>query len=144
MENHVAFNRPLVEVASEIDRILSEVILLQQDYVLSVCPACPKPCCQRVRYLFDERDAIFYKVCLNRTVPRKKDKMNGGCFFLSASGCILEPKARPFTCNRYLCAELEKEMTRKKPKLGQILREKFRRLERLRGQLWREYLETPN
>ena len=142
MENHTRFNTALVEVASEIDRILSEVILLQRDYVLKVCPACERPCCERVGHLFDERDVIFLKVFFNRTAPRKRSRTVGGCAFLSPDGCLLEPESRPFICHRYLCVRLKNEMTRKEPGMAQLLHNKFRALEELRGRLWREYLET--
>lgn len=132
----------LAKVASKIDTTLSDVILLQQDYVARICSSCGEPCCQRVRYLFDEKDTIFYKVCLNQSVPRKGLVVRGGCPFLSTTGCLLAPRSRPFICHRYLCSRLEKEMIRKEPDLSAILDRKFRVLEDLRGQLWREYLET--
>lgn len=130
----------LDQVARKIEGLLSELILLQRDHVAVVCSACDSPCCERVEHLFDEKDMIYAKVFLGQDVPRRKQKRNGGCAFLSANGCRLAPQVRPFACHRYLCSELESEMTRKEPGLPQILNKKFRAVEALRGQLWREYL----
>jgi hypothetical protein len=130
----------LVQVAKKIEGLLSELISLQRYHVAAVCSACKSPCCERVEHLFDEKDVIYAKVFLGQDVPRRKRKRNGGCPFLSARGCRLAPQVRPFACHRYLCSELEEEMTRKDPGLPQILNKKFRALEALRGQLWREYL----
>jgi len=133
---------PLNEVAEKIDDLLSEVISLQQDHVASICSSCESPCCKKVEHLYDERDRIFLKVFLGQDLPRRNRKVKGGCPFLLPGGCLLRPKVRPFTCHRYLCLELEREMTRKERGLPQRLRGKFRILEDLRGQLWREYLNT--
>ena len=130
----------VVQVARKIEGLLSELILLQRDHVAAVCSACDSPCCERVEHLFDEKDMIYAKVFLGQDVPRRKKKSSRGCAFLSANGCRLEPEVRPFACHRYLCSELEAEMTRKEPALPQILTKKFRAVEALRGQLWREYL----
>ncbi|MGD8982473.1 MAG: hypothetical protein PVH99_13940 [Desulfobacteraceae bacterium] len=130
----------LDQVARKIEGLLSELILLQRDHVAVVCSACDNPCCGRVEHLFDEKDMIYAKVFLGQEVPRRKRKRSGGCAFLSANGCRLAPQARPFTCHRYICSELEAGMTRKEPGLPQILDKKFRAVEALRGQLWREYL----
>ena len=130
----------LDQVARKIEGLLSELILLQRDHVAVVCSACDNPCCGRVEHLFDEKDMIYAKVFLGQEVPRRKEKRSVGCPFLSAKGCRLAPEVRPFACHRYLCSELEAEMTRKEPWLPQILNKKFRAVEALRGQLWREYL----
>ncbi len=129
-----------VQVAKKIEDLLSELILLQRDHVAVVCSACDSPCCGRVEHLFDEKDMIYAKGFLGQDVPRRKQKRNGGCAFLSADGCRLAPEVRPFACHRYLCSELEAEMTRKEPGLTQILNKKFRAVEALRGELWKEYL----
>ena len=134
--------KPRREVAKRIDDLLSEVVLLQQDYVARICPACEKPCCSRVRRLFDEKDIIFAKVSRQEGVPRRKHKSKKGCPFLSATGCLLAPKARPFACHRYLCSKLQKEMAWQEPELLPMMFEKFRMLEHVRGQLWSKYLET--
>jgi hypothetical protein len=130
----------LVHIARKIEGLLSELILLQRDHAALVCSACDSPCCGKVEYLFDEKDMIYAKVFLGQDVPRRKRKRSGGCAFLSANGCRLAPKVRPFACHRYLCSELEAEMTRKEPGLPQILNKKFRAVEALRGELWKEYL----
>jgi hypothetical protein len=130
----------LVQVARKIEALLSDLISLQRDHVAVVCSACDSPCCERVEYLFDEKDMIYAKVFLGQEVPRRKQKRNGGCAFLSENGCRLAPEVRPFACHRYLCSALEAEMTRKEPGLPQILNKKFRAVEALRGQLWKEYL----
>jgi len=142
MEETIEGNKAaLVKVARRIDGLLSEVILLQRDHVVLVCSGCENPCCNRVQRLFDEKDIIFARVFLEQNVPRRKYKRNGGCQFLSPTGCTLTPKVRPFACHRYLCSKLEEEMLRQEPELPQILSHKFRILEELRGQLWKEYLD---
>jgi hypothetical protein len=129
-----------LKIAKEIDRLLSEVILLQQDYVTRICSACKEPCCRRVQYLFDERDIIFAKVLGRNSAPRRR--YNGkGCQFLSATGCVLAPKARPFVCHRYLCSKLRDEMTRQDSRLLPVMSKKIKILEDLRGRLWEEYLK---
>ncbi len=133
---------PLTEVAEKIDDLLSEVISLQHDYVVAICSACQSPCCERVQHLFDEKDVIFAKVLAEQDLPGRRRRGNGGCPFLLPVGCLLRPKVRPFTCHRYICSELGREMTRKEPGLPQRLHQKFRILEDLRGQLWCEYLST--
>jgi len=130
----------LLQVATKIESLLSELISLQREHVAVVCSACDSPCCGKVGYLFDEKDVIYAKVSLGQDVPRKKQKRNGGCPFLSTKGCALAPEVRPFACHRYLCSELEAAMTRKEPGLPQILNKKFRAVEALRAQLWKEYL----
>jgi hypothetical protein len=59
----------LPKVAGDMDALLSEVILLQQDYVARVCPSCEKPCCTRVQELFDEKDMIFAKASGRNGAP---------------------------------------------------------------------------
>jgi hypothetical protein len=130
----------VVQVARKIEGLLSELISLQRDHVAVVCSACHRPCCERVEHLFDEKDMIYARVFLGQDVPRRKQRRNGGCAFLSAKGCRLTPEARPFACHRYLCSKLEAGMARKEPGLPEILNKKFRALEALRGQLWKEYL----
>ena len=129
----------LLKVAREMDHLLSEVILLQRDYVARICSACEEPCCKRVQYLFDEKDIIFAKVLRLNRVPKRKHK-GKGCSFLSPTGCLLLPKARPFTCHRYLCSKLKEEIARQDPGLLPVMSEKFRILEGLRAHLWGEYI----
>jgi len=129
-----------LKVARKIDHLLSEVILLQRDYVARICSACEEPCCKRVQYLFDEKDVIFAKVLRRNSVPRRKRK-GKGCPFLSPTGCLLAPKARPFVCHRYLCSKLKEEMARQDPKLLPVMSEKITSLEERRGRLWGEYID---
>jgi hypothetical protein len=129
-----------LKVAKEIDRLLSEVILLQRDYVARICSACEEPCCKRVQYLFDERDIIFARV-LGRNGVRRRRHKGKGCPFLSPTGCLLAAKARPFVCHRYLCSKLKEEMARQDPELLPVMSEKIRILEGLRCRLWGEYID---
>jgi hypothetical protein len=132
----------LPKVAGDMDALLSEVILLQQDYVARVCPSCEEPCCMRVQDLFDEKDMIFAKASGRNGVPKKKRKGKKGCPFLSPAGCLLAPKVRPFACHRYLCSRLKEEMGTREPDLVNRLTERFRILEGLRVKLWEKYLEV--
>ena len=129
-----------IEIAKEIDRLLSEVIFLQRDYVARICSACEAPCCKRVQYLFDERDVIFAKVLGRNGVPTRRRNATG-CPFLSPTGCLLAAKARPFVCHRYLCARLKEEMARQDPELLPAMSEKIMILEHLRCRLWGEYID---
>ena len=144
MQQMGVFRQPhkqgLVQVAKKIEGLLTELIAIQRDHVGLVCSACESPCCERVDHLFDEKDVIYARVFLGQDVPRRKQKRNGGCSFLTTKGCRLDPEVRPFACHRYLCPQLEAEMMRKEPSLPQILNEKIRAVEALRGQLWKEYL----
>jgi hypothetical protein len=128
---------------SAIEQLLTEVILLQNDHVAKVCSVCEAPCCSRVHYLFDEKDLVFVRTFLGKELPRRRSRSKKGCLFLSPEGCSLEPKARPFTCHRYLCSKLKDEIACAKPELLDVLKEKFRRLEDLRARLWREYIDDP-
>jgi hypothetical protein len=140
-ESSVVSSTKLVTVAKEIDRLLLEVIALQKKHVEKVCPTCETPCCRRVGRLFDEKDLIFAKVLGLNGIPNRKHKGKKGCSHLSPTGCLLEPRRRPFTCHRYLCPELKEEMARKNPDLVSTLEGKFRTIERLRGQLFGEFLQ---
>jgi hypothetical protein len=91
--------------------------------------------------LCDEKDLIFARVLGLKGVPSRRHKGKKGCPYLSPTGCILEPRARPFTCHRYLCPELKEEMTRKNPELVSKLESKFRTIERLRGELFGEFIQ---
>jgi len=133
---------PLLKVAGEIDELLGEVISLQKDFVARVCPSCEEPCCKRVRRLFDEKDTIFAKASGRNGVPKRSGKGERGCAFLTSTGCLLTPKARPFICHRYLCPALKKEMAEADPELVKGLSERFRVLEELRVRLWKEYLKV--
>jgi hypothetical protein len=132
----------LVTVAKEIDRLLNEVIALQKNHVEKVCSRCNIPCCTRVSRLFDEKDLVFAIVLGMNGVPRWRYKGKKGCPYLSATGCLLEPNTRPFTCHRYLCPELKEEMIREDPGLVPLLESKYRDLEGLRGELLGEFIQS--
>lgn len=132
----------LLSVCAEIDRLLCEVIAAQRDHVEKLCSKCNTPCCSRVSYLFDEKDWVFAGVLGLNGVPRRRRNGKKGCHHLSPTGCLLEPKARPFTCHRYLCPELKQEMIRKDPKLVSVLEKKFRELEELRAGLLRAFVQA--
>ena len=140
MGTSMASESRLLKVASDMDALLSEVILLQQGYVAIACPVCEQPCCKRVGLLFDEKDVIFAKVSGRHGVPTGKRKGQKGCPFLSSTGCLLTPKERPFACHRYLCDELKEKMTEQDPELVNRLTMTFRTLEALRAELWKQYL----
>ena len=132
----------LMKVAKKIDHMLSDIISIQGEYVVKICSTCGDPCCGKVQYLFDEKDRIFAMVCREQSMLQKRFRGIDGCSFLTPKGCRLHPKERPFTCHRYLCSRLKKEICRQKPELLQLLDEKFKDMDELRGQLWRMYLET--
>ena len=142
MENLGKGESRLLKTATQMDDLLSEVILLQGDYVAKVCSRCEEPCCNRVQHLFDEKDTIFAKVSGRKSVPRRKHQTSKGCPFLSPMGCLLTPKTRPFTCHRYLCSRLKEEMMKHDPGLVDMLTEQFRLLEDLRAKLWEAYLDV--
>jgi hypothetical protein len=141
MENLGKSESTLLKTAAQMDHLLSEVISLQRDHVAQVCSRCEDPCCNRVQYLFDEKDTIFAKVSRQEGVPRRRHQRSRGCPFLTPTGCRLPPKTRPFTCHRYLCSRLKEEMMKYDPGLVNVLTEQFRLLEDLRARLWCEYLE---
>ena len=141
-ESLVQSSARLLTVARKIDHLLSEVIALQRQYVERICPECEPSCCKRVSRLFNEKDLVFVKVLGPNGGLRRRLKGKRGCPYLSSTGCLLEPKARPFTCHRYLCSRLEEEMNGENPDLVGMLNRKFRMLERLRGELLGEYIQV--
>lgn len=130
-----------LNIAARIDTLLARVIRLQRDHVQKCCVVCDEPCCKRVTDLFDEKDLIFAWVIGRYGAPKRRRKRKApGCAYLSETGCTLEPRARPFTCHRYLCETLKKEMTRVDAGLVSELEQKFVILEDLRVRLWGAYL----
>jgi hypothetical protein len=123
---------------SRLENLVIEVAAMQKPYVEQICVACETPCCQRVRYLFNHKDILFLRLSGRNGVWRKRKAEKKGCCFLKPAGCILEPISRPFICHRYICIDLEKVMNRCDPKLIAALREKFKRIEILRSQIWTE------
>jgi hypothetical protein len=141
-ESFVVSSTKLVTVAKEIDRLLREVIALQRIHVEKVCSACETPCCTRVGRLLDEKDLVFAKVLGLNGAPSRRHKGKKGCPHLSPTGCLLEPRNRPFTCHRYLCPELKEEMTRNHPSLVSTLESRFRTVEQLRAELLGEFIQV--
>ena len=67
--------------------------------------------------------------------------MKKGCWFLGPKGCSLDPLSRPFICHSYICPDLEAAIRETAPELMDELRETFRIVGLLRGQMWAEYLD---
>lgn len=130
-----------LHVVTSIERLLSEVVELQKDYVTLICPKCLVPCCTKVNFLFCEKDILFFKLSGRQTRWRREASKKKGCRFLGPGGCILDPKSRPFTCHRYICPDLEKEIKKQQPDLCIALEQKFKSIDKLRSQMWAEYLE---
>ena len=130
-----------LHVVTSIERLLSEVVKLQKDYVTLICPKCPVPCCTKVNFLFCEKDILFFKLSGRRPRWRREASKKKGCRFLGPDGCILDPKSRPFTCHRYICPDLEKEIKKQQPDLCIALEKKFKAIDELRSQMWAVYLE---
>jgi len=121
--------------------MLSEVVELQKDYVSELCSRCEDPCCNKVHYLFCEKDILFLKVSGRKSKWKREAFKKKGCWFLSSTGCILDSKSRPFICHRYICPDLEDEIKKRDPHLLHVLEEKFKVIDEMRSQLWAEYLE---
>jgi hypothetical protein len=131
----------ILEVLTQIEQLLTEVVDLQKPHVQRVCPACQDRCCKRVHYLYSEKDVLFLRLSGRQLKWRRETLKRKGCWFLGPDGCMLDPKSRPFICHSYVCSELEQEMEKEAPGLLAALREKFRAIEELRAQLWTAYLE---
>jgi hypothetical protein len=130
------------EISRKIEQSLIRIAHIQGPYVRRVCPRCEAPCCSRIRYLYDEKDLMFIRISGQKVNPRKRDRHRTGCSFLAHAGCVLEPLARPFTCHRYVCPELEKEMGGKGSPVMVLLSEEIRFIDHLRSALWEAYLEA--
>jgi len=129
-----------LHVVTRIEKLLSEAVEIQKDYVALICPKCLGPCCAKVNFLFCEKDALFLKLS-GRPRWRREAFRKNGCQFLGPAGCTLDPKSRPFTCHRYICPDLEKEIKRQHPDLLIALEKKFKAIDKLRSQMWAKYLE---
>ena len=129
-----------LHVVKSIERLLSEVVELQKNFVTLICPQCLNPCCKKVNFLFCEKDTLFLKLSGRPTWRREASKKNG-CRFLGSGGCTLDPISRPFTCHRYICPDLEKEITKQQPGLLVALEKKFNTIDNLRSKMWTKYLE---
>ncbi|MFC1813756.1 hypothetical protein ACFL03_13810 [Thermodesulfobacteriota bacterium] len=125
----------------KIESMLSEVIALQKHYVAEICPECSRPCCTKVHYLFCEKDILFFKLSGRKSRWKRETSKVNGCGFLDSTGCVLDPKSRPFECHRYICADLEKKMRNRKSELFTVLKERFKAIDEMRSQMWSEYLD---
>jgi len=131
------------KVAHEIVRVLTEVIAIQKPHVAAICSACPDPCCNKVKHLFDEKDLILARVLGRPEVTERRSRRKRGCSFLTAHGCGLHPLSRPFICHRYLCQALRESISTHSPLLVDELIDKISVLERLRSNLFECYLSLP-
>ena len=129
------------ETVNKIERLLSEIIALQKNYVERICTECKASCCSRVSYLFSEKDILFLKLSGRERRWKREILKKKGCWFLSDHGCILDPECRPFICHHYICSDLETEMERHDPGLLALLAGKFKVIHEMRSQLWAEYLD---
>ena len=132
------------KTVKKIETLIFEVAALQKDCAEKVCTHCKAPCCERVGYLFGEKDILFLKLSGRKQKWRKNGRGKKGCRFLGPSGCTLGPGSRPFICHHYICHELEEEMRRSKSGLLPLLHQKFEIIDMLRSQMWAEYLEDQN
>ena len=129
------------KTAKQLENLIFEVVALQKNCVEAVCTHCKSPCCARVSYLFGEKDILFLKLTGKKERWRKNGIRKKGCGFLGPFGCTLEPVSRPFICHHYICHDLEREMKRSESGLFPLLQEKFKTIEKLRSQIWAEYLD---
>ena len=129
------------ETAGKLETLIFEVVSLQKDYVHRVCARCTSRCCERVGYLFGEKDILFLKLSGRKEIWRKNGIRKKGCWLLGPSGCTVEPGSRPFICHHYICHDLEVEMQSSNSGLLPLLHEKFETIAMLRSQMWAEYLE---
>ena len=134
------------KTARKLETLIFEVAALQKDCVEKVCAHCKSPCCERVGYLFGEKDILFLKLSGRKKVwrkngVRKKGVLKKGCGLLGPLGCTLGPGSRPFICHHYICQDLEAEMRSSKSGVLPLLHEKFGAIDMLRSRMWAEYLD---
>jgi len=129
------------KTAGKLETLIFEVTALQKECVEMVCIHCKAPCCERVSYLFGEKDVLFLKLSGRKQLWRKNGVRKKGCGFLGPSGCTLGPGSRPFICHYYICHDLEAEMRSSKPGLLSLLHKKFETIHMLRSRMWAEYLD---
>lgn len=131
-------------VSETVDRIrslISQAAKLQRPYVERVCAGCKDPCCARVHYLYTEKDILYLRLSGRRQTWRREGFMKKGCWFLGPTGCTLDLHSRPFICHSYICPDLETAISEIGPEAITQLREMFRVIGMLRGQMWAEYLD---
>ena len=77
------------KTARKLETLIFEVAALQKDCVEMVCAHCKSPCCERVGYLFGEKDVLFLKLSGRKQVWRKNGIRKKGCGLLGPLGCTL-------------------------------------------------------
>jgi hypothetical protein len=78
------------KTVKKLESLIFEVAALQKDCVEMVCARCKSPCCERVNYLFGEKDILFLKLSGRKDIWRKNGIQKKGCRLLGISGCTLE------------------------------------------------------
>lgn len=129
------------KTVEKLEVLILEVAALQKDCVAAVCVHCKSPCCERVGYLYGEKDILFLKLSGRKEIWRKNGIRKKGCWLLGPFGCTLGPGSRPFICHHYICHDLEMEMRSSTSGLLSLLREKFETIAMLRSRMWAEYLD---
>jgi hypothetical protein len=133
--------RQVEKTVEELEDLIFEVVGLQKACVDRVCALCTSSCCERVGYLFGEKDILFLKLSGRKQIWRKNGIRKKGCWLLGPSGCTVEPGSRPFICHHYICKDLAAEMENLNSNLLPLLHEKFEAIAMLRSRMWTEYLE---
>ncbi len=129
------------ETVDKIGTLIRQAAERQRPYVERVCAGCKAPCCERVHYLYTEKDILYLRLSGLKQTWRREGFMKKGCWFLGPSGCSLDLHSRPFICHSYICSELEGAIRESGPTVMDELRETFRVIGMLRGQMWAEYLD---
>ncbi len=73
-------------------------------YCSLTCAACEDPCCHGKKIFFNQADIIFL-VSSGLPAPpgQTRSQSDGMCRYLSANGCELSRKTRPYVCVWFLC-----------------------------------------
>ncbi len=129
------------KTVKKLESLIFEVAALQKDCVEMVCGRCKSLCCERVGYLFGEKDILFLKLSGRKQIWRKNGIRKKGCWLLGPSGCTLGLGSRPFICHHYICGDLEAKMRSLNSGLLPRLQRKFETIDLLRSQMWAEYLD---
>jgi hypothetical protein len=133
--------RMVSETVGRIRSLITQGAELQRPYVERVCANCKDPCCTRVHYLFTEKDILYLRLSGLKQVWRREHFLKKGCWFLGPTGCSLAVHSRPFICHSYICPDLEAAIRESGPAVIPELRETFRVIGMLRGEMWAEYLD---
>lgn len=129
------------EIVGRIGSLIHEAARIQRPHVERVCPSCKDPCCARVHYLYTEKDILYLKLSGSKQVWRREGFMKKGCWFLGPAGCSLNIQSRPLICHSYICPALEAAIREGGPTVVEQLRETYKAIGMLRGQMWAEYLD---